>query len=72
VIGIQLGPPERGNIGFHDSWKPRLECWSWKRLQRCVVRFFREGKPLVTVRAKRALCDQFGDGVAIWCAAKQP
>jgi transposase len=21
------------HIGFHDSWKPRLGCWSWRRFQ---------------------------------------
>ena len=39
-----IGTPEqRANIGFHDSWKPRLECWSWRRLRRFAVRSLGKG-----------------------------
>jgi transposase-like protein len=45
-----IGTPEqRGNIGFYDSRKPRLECWSWRRLQRFVERFLETGS-----RSKRS------------------
>src|SRR6516165_9183030 len=55
---MQKGPPFRGDrlpigtpaqrvhIGFRDSWKPRLGCWSWRRLQRSAARFLSEAKPL--------------------------
>ena len=47
VIGIQSGPPNRGvHTGFHDSRKPRLGCWSWRRLQKFAGRFLYRARPL--------------------------
>src|SRR2546430_15885532 len=56
-IGMQKGPPFRGDrlpigtpeqrvhTGFPDSWKPRLGCWSWRRLQRSAARFLSKASP---------------------------
>src|SRR6516164_9272395 len=60
---MQKGPPFRGDrrpigtpeqrvhTGFHDSWKPRLGCWSWRRLQRSAARFLSKASPQITVHS---------------------
>src|SRR5262245_64575909 len=43
---LPIGTPEqRVHIGFHDSRKPRLGCWSWRRLQRSAARFLSKASP---------------------------
>jgi transposase len=63
---MQKGPPFRGDrrpigtpeqrvhTGFHDSWKPRLGCWSWRRLQKIRRAFFKQGKSI------KAICRELG------------